>query len=201
MNPAQQRLVAADLRRAAVDLGLIEQPQLPAGQCFSQIGFDLETFTRLGVHFRRKEPVRRSARRLGVVHRVIGIGQQRRLVLAVFGEQTHADARRQSDPVPIDLDRLGDRAGYPGHDAHDALDAASVRQHDDELVPAQARNRIAGSHVAHQPPRHLDQDAVAGCVPERIVDVLEVVQVHEQHGEPPVGALRMGDRVRFVECR
>ena len=84
--------------------------------------------------------------------------------------------------MPLDLDRLGDRLGDPRHDPHRALDAACVVQQNDKLVAAKPRNRIAGAHAGHQAPCYLDQNAVAVRVPQQIIDVLEMVQVHEQDG-------------------
>ena len=54
-----------------------------------------------------------------------------------------------------------------------------VRQ-DHELVPAEASDRVARPQDADQPTGdHLEQ-LVAGAVPERVVGVLEVVQVDEE---------------------
>ena len=39
-----------------------------------------------------------------------------------------------------------------------------------------------------------DQDLIAGGMPERVVDVLEVVEVHEQQGQCPLAAHGVGQR-------
>src|SRR5690606_39459820 len=48
---------------------------------------------------------------------------------------------------------------------------------DDELVAAQPRDDVAGPREAAEPPRRLAQELVARVVPERVVDVLEAVEV------------------------
>ena len=51
---------------------------------------------------------------------------------------------------------------------------------DDELVAAEARDHVLAPHDAPQPGCDLDQDLVAHVVAERVVDVLEIVEVDER---------------------
>ena len=50
----------------------------------------------------------------------------------------------------------------------------------DELIPAQTTQRVPAAHHAVEACRDRPQQFVAGRVPERVVDVLEVVQIDEQ---------------------
>jgi hypothetical protein len=109
MLPAQKRFVTLDPFRAAVDLRLVEQAQLLALQRIAQIGFDAEPFARLRIHLRRKETIGVPAGRLGVVHRMIRIGQKSRSLLSVPGEKAHTDACRQAQCMAGDQERLADR--------------------------------------------------------------------------------------------
>ena len=52
---------------------------------------------------------------------------------------------------------------------------------DDELVATEPADRIGAPHAAGQAPGDLAQHLVAPVVPERVVDQLEVVDVHEHH--------------------
>ena len=61
---------------------------------------------------------------------------------------------------------------------------------DDELVAAEAPDGVALAQDADEPVRHGLQDLVAGVVAQGVVDVLEVVEVHEQSGHGPVLASR-----------
>ena len=67
-------------------------------------------------------------------------------------------------------------------------------QHDDELVAAKAAHRVAGAHGIRKAPRDRAQQPVADVVAERIVDVLEAVQVDEQHRHFFSGAVRLLQR-------
>jgi hypothetical protein len=54
------------------------------------------------------------------------------------------------------------------------------RQDDRELVAAETRHGVGlAQHAAH-PRRHTRQHAVAGVMAERVVDLLEAVQVEDQ---------------------
>src|SRR3712207_6921829 len=50
-----------------------------------------------------------------------------------------------------------------------------------ELVAAEAGHLVPGPHAAPQPLGDGDQHLVAGGVPARVVDVLEVVERSEEH--------------------
>jgi hypothetical protein len=64
-----------------------------------------------------------------------------------------------------------------------------------ELVAAQAPDRVAQAHAAHQAGAELAQQLVAQRRAERIVDDLEAVQRDEQHRDAPVLVLRQLDGV------
>ena len=71
----------------------------------------------------------------------------------------------------------------------DLVGALGVLDQDGELVPAKAGHGVRCAHPLVQPRGHLAQQLVAGGVPERVVHGLEVVEVHEQDGDPaPVAA-------------
>ena len=71
-----------------------------------------------------------------------------------------------------------------------------VLQHDGELVAAEARDGVLRAHALLQARGGGAQDAVAGGVAERIVDVLEAVQVEEQHRDAAALPARAHDRAR-----
>ena len=61
--------------------------------------------------------------------------------------------------------------------------------HDHELVAGIARHEVLAAHAAAQACRDLLQHAVAGLVAERVVDVLEAVEVDEQDPEARLAAV------------
>ena len=92
-------------------------------------------------------------------------------------------------------------AGRRGEQVEDALGgvggllAADVLEQDRELVAAEARGGVDAAHGAVEPPRDRDQHLVADRVPERVVDLLEVVEVEEEHRERAVVAAPAGQRL------
>ena len=64
-----------------------------------------------------------------------------------------------------------------------------VREQDAELVAAEAGDRVGVAQGALQPRGDLLQQQVAHVVPERVVDLLEVVEIHDHdHGGVAVAA-------------
>jgi hypothetical protein len=73
----------------------------------------------------------------------------------------------------------------PARDARGCLDRVGLRPHpreqDGELVAAETGDRVAFPDDVPEPPCQLDQQEVARLVPERVVDLLEAVEVEEHH--------------------
>jgi hypothetical protein len=59
----------------------------------------------------------------------------------------------------------------------------AAAEQDGELVAAEARDAVGVGHGATQPRAHLAQHVVADAVAQRVVDVLEAVQVHHEDAE------------------
>jgi PAS domain S-box-containing protein len=62
-----------------------------------------------------------------------------------------------------------------------------VVEQDVELAAADARHDVALEQAPLEPARHLEEEPVAGDVPERVVDELEAVEVAVEVGEASVG--------------
>jgi hypothetical protein len=84
--------------------------------------------------------------------------------------------------------RLGDAVGHVRADRR-LVDV--VAQHH-ELVAAEPPDGVARTHRAAQPPCHLAEQLVADGVAEGVVDVLEAVEVEEQHRGAAPGCARAG---------
>ncbi|EXI74666.1 MAG: hypothetical protein AW07_01594 [Candidatus Accumulibacter sp. SK-11] len=65
-----------------------------------------------------------------------------------------------------------------------------VRQDDDELVTTEPGDRVLVAHGSLQPPRHLQQQFVTNPVTQRVIDVLEAVEVEEHQGKRLPPAMR-----------
>ena len=65
----------------------------------------------------------------------------------------------------------------------DELRALHVLQHDDELVAAHAHDDVFVAHGGANALRDRLQQLVADFVAARVVDVLEAIEIQEQHRE------------------
>ena len=87
-----------------------------------------------------------------------------------------------------DRERLGElREDAAGH-ARGLAGVGDVREADDELVAAEARRGVLVPQAVREPLGNRRQQQVADRVAERVVDVLEAVEIEEQHGDLAVAA-------------
>ncbi len=110
--------------------------------------------------------------------------------------QRDADTGRHEGLLCAQLERRLQRMQDLLGDAFHAADKVQIRQDHRELVPAQARHRVGLAHAGSDAARGVDQQNVALLVSERVVDLLEVVQVDEQDRDVQLIALGLGDVVR-----
>ena len=125
-----------------------------------------------------------AALRLGAVHRRIGSHEQlgrRRGVLAPA--ERDPDARGHEQLVLAVRDRGRDGAPDALDDGQGLGIVVEVLQDDHELVATPSAEGVARAHGVAEPLPHGLQDLVADVVRQRVVDPLEVVEVHEQHGQ------------------
>ena len=64
-----------------------------------------------------------------------------------------------------------------------------------ELVAAEPGDGVAARGGRSQPPAELHEQAVAVVVAERVVDLLELVEVHDEQGHALVAAAGLGERL------
>ena len=125
---------------------------------------------------------------LGVVHRDVRALEERPDGRAVLGIERDADARLQLHGHAAERER----AAQGVLQAHRQLDhGAAVGyavEQDRELVAAEPGERVAAAQDGLQAARDLDQQLVAVVVPERVVDLLEAIEVDQQHRAEPVAA-------------
>ena len=75
-----------------------------------------------------------------------------------------------------------------------AIDVGGRQQHR-ELVAAQTRDGVRRAQGVAQPRRHFLQHQIAGVMPEGVVDLLEAVEIDQQHRQALVIAMRAQDRL------
>ena len=105
-----------------------------------------------------------------------------------------ADARPEHDLAPAAGERPPNRLVDAVRHLQRRRHAALLDEHG-ELVAAEPRRGVARADAGEQPPRQLDQQLVAGGVAEGVVDVLEVVEVDEEHRDPLARSPRACERV------
>lgn len=128
------------------------------------------------------------------IHGGVGLAQQRVGVVAVVRRHGDADRHAQEQLLPVDMERRADgRQDALGHAAR--ARAVERLQHDDEFVAAQAGHGVGLAGAGLQAGGHLAQELVAELVAQRVVDVLEAVQVEEHHGHARAVAPRQRQRV------
>jgi hypothetical protein len=117
---------------------------------------------------------------LRVVHGDIGAFHQRAGILGVKRAESDAHAR-------VDLDRdiaqqerglqcVGDLVRHT-----DRAGVSTGEERDCELVAAQTRHGVAVAESLLQPAADLDEEVVAEVMAQRVVDLLEAIEVHHDH--------------------
>ncbi|HEY2929779.1 MAG TPA: hypothetical protein VGJ65_23245 [Albitalea sp.] len=114
---------------------------------------------------------------------------------AVAGVQADAQAAAHMQLVGADDEGLAQRVEQLLGDRDRGGAPVQRGQADDKLVAALARRGVAGAQAAAQPRRGGLEDLVTGLVAERVVDVLEMVEVEEHHRHLHAAALRLRDAV------
>ncbi len=192
--PAHQRLDAEELGRLEVDDRLELQEELVAGQRLVQVVLEPQALAQLFLHARVEHDVPSLAGGLRVVHRDVGVAQHVLGVVAGLRERD-ADAGGHQQLVAVDRERLPESVGHRGGDLLRLLERRDALEQHRELVAAEPRDRVGRARALHQPLRGGLQQPVADVVPERVVHVLEVVEVDHQDRQPVLRAPRERDRV------
>ena len=186
--PADQRLGAGDLTAGHVDLRLVVQAEVAPHQRLAHGVVDLHACQQVDVHLALVEAQRGAAMLLDPVHGVVGVLDQLGHGGTVLRVHRDADAAGDDEVHVLALKRC--RQHVQNALAHELTGAhVGLVQDHDELVAAQARHGVVGAQALLDPVRHLHQHHVAKAVAQRVVDVLEAVQVDEHHGKGAVVAL------------
>jgi len=97
----------------------------------------------------------------------------------------HADARAHAQLCPLCAEGLLHRATQAGSQGGGFALVASWEL--GELVAAQARHGVPGAHHGGQAAADGHEQVVADLIAERVVDLLEAVEIDEEHGQGRVG--------------
>jgi hypothetical protein len=105
-------------------------------------------------------------------------------VAAVRGVQGDPDRGVDPDRHAVEVDRLVQRLGDAARDRLGVGDRAHAGEHEPELVAAHPADRVPLGVDPAQALADLGEQAVALLVAERVVDLLEAVEVDDRHRDP-----------------
>ena len=182
--PADQRLGADDRAALGDDDRLVVEDELVGGDRAAQLRLELHPPQQRRVHALLVEAIGAGAVVLGAVERDVGVAQHLvggRLLAAV--DQGDAGGGGDREPAAGELERLGERVEQvAGHLRGGLGRGAGLEQHG-ELVAAEAGGGVARGEPLGEPAGADAQQLVARGMAERVVDLLEVVEVEEEDGE------------------
>ena len=113
----------------------------------------------------------------------------------MIGEDADADRRRDDQFArAFDIQRTRQRPDDLLRNGLGVGDVAQAFDQQRELVATEARDDVALAHASAQAFAHRAQHEIAAAVTHRIVDVLEVVEIEEQHRDAGIAAARAIDR-------
>ena len=195
MVPPQEGLGADQLARAKIEQRMVDEKHLLAFEGVSQTELDVRTLHRMLVYLRRKETEGVSTRRFRLVHRRIGIAQERMRAVAIGRKHRNANADRGRNLPPLQRKRPAKRGEDLVGNHLRLRSLAQIGQHDDKLVAAETTHRVAGANARGEAVGRFDQKRVAGRMTEGIVDRLEIVEIDERQGHALFIPLGPGDRL------
>ena len=135
-----------------------------------------------------------SAGFLDRVEREIGHLEQIRAVVGVFRSQRDADAATYGDHVAIEIVGLRNKLNDAGGQTGCALAWLFLaRLNDGKFIAAQTGEHVGFTQRGLQPLRGLPEQFISGRMAQRVVDVLELVEIHHEHTEGLAVALQAGD--------
>ena len=193
MRPAAQRLDADHGLAAVVDDRLVGDLQLVALDRRAQVVLDQLALEQVGVHRGVVDAGAVAAFVLGAIERHVGMAHDVGRAADLLVDHGDADAGADHDGLVADGVGRADRRDQAVGDRQQRRVVAAGRGDDGELVAADAGDQIVAAHGVGQPLRHRADQFVADRMAERVVDVLEVVEVDVEHGRRRAALAHVGD--------
>jgi hypothetical protein len=193
--PLEERFDGLDPVVSQPNLRLVRELELPPVDRGLQLVLEPAMRQDLFLDARREELECIRPLRLRVAQGAFRVRQQCLGIAAFVREDRDADAGRDRDLSPADVERLLE--GGPDL-ARNHLDLARafdiLEQHGKPFTP-QAREKIALATVLSQPLHDRAQQLVAGIATERFVHGIESIEVEQQQRQGPAAAQRASRRV------
>jgi hypothetical protein len=157
------------------------QHEAPGLQRAPEVAFQAQAVHRPRIHLGPVEARVIAAGFLGPVHRDVGALDQQFGGAGVARIHRDAGAAADRDHIAAGVERRPHRLQHLLHQAQRQAARRPVRQHQQELVAAQAGNRVRLPQMAFHALRHPLQQQVARLVAQAVVDALESVEIDKHH--------------------
>ena len=193
--PADQRLDTHDGTGLEIDLRLIVEHELAPRDRLAQVGLDGLALDRVGVHLGPEKLVVVASRVFRLIHGEIGVAQQSFGIRSIARKRGDADARGDAQVVSGDAMRRVERDDDLLRAERRIVRVHDVGEQHEELVSALTAHRIGAAHAGLQSLRHRFKQLIADGVTQRIVDVLEAIEIDVQHRDRAAGAVRPHHRL------
>lgn len=120
---------------------------------------------------------------LGGIKRLIGLLDERLARDGVGAGHRGADGNADMDGLFVPVERHGNVAQHQFGAGHQRVLGGDAGADQQEFIAAGATDEIVGPGVAREPRRDMAQGGVARRMAERVVDLLELVEVDLQHAD------------------
>ena len=182
MPPPEQRLRAHDATSLRLDDRLVVEHQLLAGNRLSEAALEGQPLRRLLVHGGGVELESVLPFILRPVERGPRVLEQGLLVGPVLRKNARPHAQGHEQLAPLDLEGGLHGLEELDRDLARLLDAPKPAHEQGELVAPEPGEGVALAYHRLDAPPRLVKDPVSHRVAEGVVDDLEAVEVHEEHG-------------------
>ena len=181
MMPADKRLAAGDLTGFDVDDRLVIDLELAVDDGLAKLEFEFAARLDTGVHGDFEEAVAAAAIGLGAIEGEIRILHDDVRRVAVGGRQRDADADADDDLSTVEIVRRADDLDETRRHGGDVFRLGLRHLDDGEFVTAQAGDDVFIADAGAHPPGSRLQQEIADRMTERVIDILEVVEIEAEH--------------------
>jgi hypothetical protein len=196
MFPAHERLERDDLVAFRADDRLIVHLQLAPGERVTQVLLDLAPLLRAVLEVVRIEAVLAPPAPFRRIKRKVGALDQVRRLDAVVRRDRHAYRSADDRATPVERIGLRNHLDDPLRELTQFPAIVDVGKDHLEFVAAETADLASPADDLFEPLGHLLQQLVSGGMAERIVDLLEAVEVEHHQRAASLGRLVGGQRRR-----
>ncbi len=178
MRPTNECLEAAERPVLHIDLGLVVEQELTVVDGVTQLARQRQPRRRVAILFGGVDGMP-AVRLLGDVHGHIGAPQQRGGVTAVSGRKSDPQTGPDVEGVLVDQEGSLQCSNQLLARGLGRLGVADRREENRELVATEPGDRIGHANLFPKPWADLHQQLIADVMAERVVPLLEAIEVHD----------------------